>query len=1043
MLNLVSKKTFKSALLAGTAASAALAVTAVPAFAQETSSSVEKVTVTGTRLKKRDYSTTSPVTTIGSQTFELTQTNSVERLLNDLPSLVPGNTFTSNNAGGEDFATLDLRGLGANRTLILVNGRRLPASSTTGVTDINTIPAGLIDRVEVVTGGASAVYGSDAMSGVVNFILKKDFEGMEFTVSAGQAERGLAEERNVQALIGGNFAGGNGNITMFAEYFSREGVLQSEHEYSRLSGSYCYSYSSGTYSVIDSRDEAVACRNQPGGGFVSSGGSGTPPWGWITNNGANPFNAATINGALVADFDPSTAGVQNFASYDHDCNPATANIAWSATRNLSFNDLGQLTPRFTTTACAVPDRSPNATGGESSRYSFAPDNYIVLPAERYNVSMFGHYDLEKDLTLNFGAIYSDSFTRVQLAPTPATGIVVEYTDALDSYLAANHPDLKTALNSRALPYANFVMDRRTNELGTRNGLNENSSLNLFSSLEGQFSDKWSWEISASFSDVDFISKLENSANKTALAQGLAGCQKKTPGPDGILGTIDDVDVALGASALPGCTQVDLFGANTLQNDAGPDGITGTADDQFMVDFLSVNTWSRTQVEETIVAGFVSGELWDLTGAGALAVVAGGEYRSSKASFEVDNEQRSGNIYGFNALQDQNGTVDVYEGYVEAALPLVKDQPFMYYLGLEAGYRISDYTNAGVVHTYKYGGEYSPFEWLKFRGVYNKASRAPSVFEGFQNGDQGFQTFQDVCRDNNSDGSPDVAGVTLTECTTVGGGVPVLSYPGFTANNTQVQVFSFGNPNLTPETAETTTLGVVLQTGNDWFGIGNLRGSVDMYEIKITDVIAGFGNTFYQNDCYVNNNPASCARISRGADGQMTAVNLTVANQNALETNGIDIQVDYRLDLADIGLDGVLSLNELYSIIDSYTINGGELIGTTSGAIGGGLFDWKSTFTAQYALGDWSLFTRWSYTPALESNQFTGGSVIPVSPAASYVDMALRYDVLESMAITLTVNNVGDEMPPQTLDGLFSQGNTDPQVYDVTGRSWFLSIKTKM
>jgi len=1040
VLNLVSKKTFKSALLAGTAASAALAVTAVPAFAQEASSSVEKVTVTGTRLKKRDYATTSPVTTIGSQTFELTQTNSVERLLNDLPSLVPGNTFTSNNSGGEDFSTLDLRGLGANRTLILVNGRRMPASSTTGVTDINSIPAGLIDRVEVVTGGASAVYGSDAMSGVVNFILKKDFEGMEFTVSAGQAERGLAEERSVQALIGGNFAGGNGNITVFADYFSREGVLQSEHEYSRTSGSYCYSYSAGTYSVIDSRDEAVACRNQPGGGFVSAGGSGTPPWGWINAAG---MSAATINGSLTADFDSSTAGVQNFASYDHDCNPLTANIAWSSSRNLSFNGAGQLTPRFTTTACGVPDRSANVVGGESSRYSFAPDNYIVLPAERYNLSMFGHYDIEKDLTLNFGAIYSDSFTRVQLAPTPATGIVVEYTDALDTYLAANMPALKTALNSRALPYANFVMDRRTTELGTRNGLNENSSLNLMSSLEGQFSDTWSWEISASFSDVDFISKLENSANKTALAQGLAGCQKKTPGPDGILGTVDDADVALGASALPGCTQLNLFGADTLKNDAGPDGIKGTADDRFMLDFIRVNTWSRTSVEETIVSGFVSGELWDLTGAGALAVVAGGEYRSSKAAFEVDNEQRTGNIYGFNALQDQNGTVDVYEGYVEAALPLVKDQPFFYYLGVEAGYRISDYTNAGIVHTYKYGGEYSPFEWLKFRGVYNKASRAPSVFEGFQNGDQGFQTFTDFCRDNNANGAPDVAGVTLTECTTVGGGVPVGSYPGFAANNSQVQVFSFGNPNLTPETAETTTLGVVLQTGNDWFGIGNLRGSVDMYEIQITDVIAGFGNSFYQNDCYVNNNAASCARISRGADGQMTGVNLTVANQNALETKGIDIQVDYRLDLAEIGLDGVLTLNELYSIIDSYSINGGELIGTTDGTIGGGLFDWKSTFSAQYAIGDWSLLTRWTYTPSLESNQFTGGSVIPVSPAASYVDMAVRYDVLESMAVTLTVNNVADDMPPQTVDGLFSQGNTDPQIYDVTGRSWFLSVKTKL
>ena len=143
------------------ATAAVTSIGAVPAASQDAGSSaqtVEKVTVTGSRLKKRDYSTTSPVTTIGAQTFELTQTNSVEKLLNDLPQLVPGNTFTSNNAGGEDFATIDLRGLGPNRTLVLVNGNRLPMSSTSGSVDVNTIPAGLVDRVEVVTGGASAVY---------------------------------------------------------------------------------------------------------------------------------------------------------------------------------------------------------------------------------------------------------------------------------------------------------------------------------------------------------------------------------------------------------------------------------------------------------------------------------------------------------------------------------------------------------------------------------------------------------------------------------------------------------------------------------------------------------------------------------------------------------------------------------------------------------------------------------------------------------------------------------------------------------------------
>lgn len=1012
MLNLVSKKTFKSALLAGTAAAAALSVTATPAVAQD--GAVEKVTVTGTRLKKRDYNTTSPITTIGSQTFELTQTTSVEGLMNDLPQLVPGNTFTSNNAGGEDFATIDLRGLGPNRTLILVNGNRLPASSTTGTTDISTIPAGLIDRVEVVTGGASAVYGSDAMAGVVNFILKKDFEGFEVTASAGQAERGLAETRNVQALIGGNFAGGNGNITVFGEYFSREGVLQSEFGFSRLSGSYCYNYSTGQYSVTDSKAEAQACRgtNPPGfTGFNGAGGSGTPPWGWIANNGGNPFTA--LNVALPG----------QFGAVDTDCNPASPAVAVTG-GNLSFNNLGQLTPRFTSGACGTPDRG-NGLAGNSSRYNFAPDNYIILPGERYNLSMFGHYDIEKDLTLNFGAIYSDTYTQVQLAATPATGLSITLTDNMRNLIQAQAPDLWTALQSRPNPYRNFTMDRRMNEVGLRVGHNENSSLNLFGSLEGKIDDNWSYEIAASFADIDFVTRAQNSVNKTGLAQGLAGCQSIAPGADAILGTLDDVSTNLGAAALPGCVALDIFGPGTL---TGP-----------MADFIRVTTWQRTQVEEATLSGFVAGETWDLFGAGPTSVVAGAEYRYSKASFQVDNEQRTGNIFGFNATQDQAGALDVFEGYTEVALPIMKDQPFMYYLGIEGGYRLSDYSTAGIVHTYKYGGEYSPFEWLKFRGVYNKATRVASVFEAFQDGDQGFPSYTDPCRDTNSNSVPDVAGVTLTECTSQG--VPLAAYPGFVANNSQVEAFAFGNPNLSPETAETTTYGIVLQTGNDWFGIGNLRASVDKYDIEISDVIAAFGAGFFINDCYVGNNAASCANVVRDpVTGQIDFVNTSRGNQGTLATNGMDIQVDYRLDLADIGLGGVLSINELYSIIDSYTINGAEFAGSTSAGIGGGIFDWKSVTSATYTIDEWTMFTRWSYVPALTERGWGGPTI---APAASYVDMAVRYAPVDWLSVTLTVNNVADDEAPQTLNGLFDQGNTDPQIYDVTGRSWSLAVKTKM
>lgn len=1001
MVRKVKRTSLKRSLLA-TAAIAAMGTT--PVAAQEAApppQTVEKVTVTGSRLKKRDYSTTSPVTTIGSQTFELTQTNSVERLLNDLPQLVPGNTFTSNNAGGEEFATIDLRGLGANRTLVLVNGNRLPASSTTGAADINTIPAGLIDRVEVVTGGASAVYGSDAVSGVVNFILKKNFEGMELSASANQAERGLAEERNIQGLIGGNFANGKGNVTMFAEYFSREGVSQGEFDYSRTSGSYCYSYSSGKYSVVDTKSEAQACMNQDGGGFVSGGGSGTPAWGWIAENPDNPFQNLSV--ALPT----------QFLNVDSDCDPSTAGEPAMDSGNLSFDSNGALTPRFVSGACGVPDRG-TGLAGNSSRYNFAPDNFIVIPAERYNISMFGHYDFEESLKLNFGAIYSDTQTQVRLAATPATDLSVTYNAPMQALISSNAPDLAAALATRDDPVADFIINRRTNEVGLRVGDSENSSLSLFGSLEGTIDESWSYELSASFADVDFITRAQNSVNKTALAQGLAGCA-------------DADGVPLGSAALPGCVALDIFGSGTLTEE--------------MTNFLRVNTWSRTQVEEVNASGFLSGDLFDLTGAGQTSVVAGGEYRYSKASFQVDNEQRTGNIFGFNATQDQAGSLDVFEGYTEVSVPLVADQPYLHFLGVEAGFRLSEYSTAGSVETYKYGGEYSPFEWLKFRGVYNKATRVASVFEAFQAGDQGFPSYTDPCRDTNGDGTLNDDSVDRAFCESQG----VIYDPMtgvFVANNSQVEAFAFGNAALSPETAETTTIGLVLQTGSEWFGIGNLRASVDRYEIEIADVIAEFGAQFFINQCYQDNaDVANCTNVVRDPlTGQIDFVNTSRGNQGTLSTEGYDIQIDYRLDLAEIDLDGILTINELFSYIDVYSIDGDNYAGTTSAGIGGAIFDWKSALSVQYAIDDWTVFSRWTYVPELTENDWAGD---PKSPEASYVDVAVRYAPVDWLSMTVTVNNVADEETPQTLNGLFDQANTDAALYDPLGRSWAFSVRTKM
>jgi len=981
----------RKSLLAGASvlAAAAAAMTATPAVAQDDDED-DAIVVTGTRLQRQDFEAISPITTVGAEQLELTATLTTDSLLNELPQIIPGNTRTSNNAGGEDFATVDLRGLGINRTLVLVNGERVPGSSTLGTVDINTIPASLISRIEVVTGGASAVYGSDAIAGVVNFVLKDDYEGAEVNMTYGsELETGNVAEFEINGLVGGNFANGRGNMTAYASYYNREGILQGEYDYSAVSGGVCYDAGVG-YFICDS---AAEVNNSSFPATLAAGGSGTPAWGWITNNGANAFNPAVLN--------VNGATAPRFAAYDHDCNPATPDVAYGG-GSLSFDVNGFLEPRRTAGGCGVPDRAAG-----SSRYNYAPDNFLVIPGERISLSTNGHYDITDTLRLNMLITYTNSRSEVQLAPTPATGLTVTLTDAMQNLISTNHPDLWVALQSRPDATAPFTIDRRMNEVGTRNGITENNTFFFLTSLEGQLGENWDWQISASYGQSMFNVRGLNSVNATALNQGLAGCQNVVGTPGG------GDDTPIGVNELPGCVPLDIFGAGTL--------------DAAMQSFIRVNTFSDVHVEENRVTGFVRGDLFNLP-AGPVATVFGFEYRDSYAAQFNDNEQRTGNIFGFNAIQDTEGSVDVYELYTEFAVPLISEQAFAHYLGLEVGYRRSNYSSVGDVDAYKIGAEWAPTDWLRFRAIFNEATRAPNVFELFQSGDQGFPAYTDPCRDVNSDGVPDVAGVTQAFC--VGQGVPLAQYPGFTANNSQVEAFAFGNPNLGPETAETLTYGFVFTP--DFFPIGDLRLTADYYDIEITDVVATFGAQFFINDCYNNGNLVSCARVVRDTvTGQIDFVNTTRANSGVFETSGIDIQLEWSIALGP----GQLTINELYSITDSFVFNGTDFVGTTSAGIGGAIPDYKSVLSVSYNVGDWTLFGRWSYTPEMADGNF---GTAYMSPEASYFDLAARWNVTDNFTLTANVDNVMDDYPPQTLPGFFSQANTDPQVYRVLGRTFAIS-----
>lgn len=951
------------------AGAAAMPMFAVSAHAQEATQSSDDTTeivVTGSRIARPDLDAPSPVTTVGAEQFDLTGTVTVETLLNDLPQLIPGNTKVSNNQGGEDFSTLDLRGLGPSRTLILVDGERVPPSSTTGVVDIGTIPAGLIDRVDVVTGGASAVYGSDAIAGVVNFILKDNYEGIDLRTQYSVSEYGDGDEFNVQGLFGGNFADGRGNMTVFASYYTREAVSQADRDFSSSAGTL----------VIDAdgviRNEHNPANYDPANGdtIFASGGSATSPWGSISNNTSNPFNVT-------------------FTNVDSDCNPATAGVTLTGGRTLSFDANGNLSPYLSGGRCAFADRSIG-----SSRYNYNVDNYLVTPYERYTFTTTGRYDLSDSVTFKMLASYVRSEQQVALAPTPATGIVVPYDSPLIPV------DLAAALATRPDPTADFVMARRFTETGPRIGTYTSNTANLRGSLQGRISDSWRWDATLSWGHVDATVLSQGNINKTALTQGLNGCP---------------------LGSLPGCVAVDIFGENTLTSE--------------MLSFVQIDTKEQRTFEQVRGAANISGTLFELPG-GPAAVALGMEVREDRADVVVDDAQRTGNIYGFNAVQNQSGSINVKEIYGEVRLPLLGGLPFIHSLSIEGGIRYSDYSSIGGLTNWKAGAEWAPVSWLRFRGIYNKAARAPSVVELFRNGDQGFYTYTDPCNYN----ATGRTAATLAHCQA---DAPGVDFNNYLQANSQVEGFAYGNPDLSEERGETYTIGMVVTPPMPF---GNASLTVDYYHIRIDDQITSFGASYFINACYKNDDASACARVTRDpTTGQLISVNTATGNEGYMETEGIDVGLNWSFPLsAIIDMPGRIQLSELFSYVDRFEVNGYNYIGLNESGLGGGLPTYSSTFSMTYSDSRFTGMLRWVFQSALEEDFYGDPEYDPWTPSISYFDLSLSQKFGDNFELTGIVHNLFGQPIRSTPIGYYDQANVDTVTYSsiILGRTFTIAARAR-
>ena len=959
----------------------------VTADADGTDSQPGAIVVTGSRIARPNLESPSPVTVVGAEQVELTGTTTVETLLNELPQVIPGNTRVSNNSGGENFSTIDLRGLGPGRTLILLDGERLPASTTTGVTDVAQIPTGLIERIEVVTGGASAVYGSDALAGVVNFILKDDYEGVEMTGQYSISEDGTGGQYTIAGLMGGNFADGRGNFTFYGSWTDRDSVFQGEYDYSAISAAIYLPINpdTGQYGipyVADSPSDIPDDGNIQA--LISSGGSATPPWGWIANSATNPWSAA----ALPADNNPN-------------CNPTGTAV--------SFDDAGNLTRRYASGDCAIPIRSIG-----SSRYNYGPINYLVTPYDRLTLTAKGRYDFSADTRMKLYFSYTNANQQVALAPTPATDIVVP----------ADSPeipaDLAALLATRPDPDAPFLINRRFFETGARIGDFTTDAKTLRAIVEHDFSNDWAMNVVGSFGRVDNKIIAQGNIRRSAVEQGLAGCP---------------------ANSGPGCVNVDIFGPNTLTPD--------------MLSFVALTTTDTESFEQLRLATNLTGSLMELPG-GPLGIAIGAEYRKDTGNTQVDDAKRTGDIIGFNAQGSISGSINVKEVYGEFRAPILD------FVSVGAGARYSDYSTAGGLFNWKAEAEIEPTYWIKARASYNRAARAPNVFELFRNGDQGFPSFSDPCSATTTGaGTATPNQALIDQC--VATGVPLAAIPTFAAVNSQVQATAFGNQNLSEEKAETWTAGIVLTPGN-LLG-ADVTLTADYYNIRLTNRVAGLGAGFFISQCYFANNADACSRITRNTGtGQISNVDTTVTNSNSpLETAGVDVGLDIKFDGfgGEIFISDVLTYVEKYDIIDGDTGAVTELVDTAFPGIGGVTPQWKNALTAGWRNEDFTAQVRYVWARGAKQNfpgafldglypydLDTGDSLYDEYPDRiddlALVNMSFRWRAAENFELTAIVNNVLDKYPPQTTTGIFEQANTNISFYDgyALGRNWTLQARVK-
>lgn len=920
---------------------------AAPAPQAEASNAAADIVVTGSRIVRSGYTAPTPTTVIGAEQIQSAAPASLADYVNELPALVGSTTprVATTGASATVGANLyNLRALGANRTLVLLDGHRVAPSTLTGNIDVGLLPQALVERVDVVTGGASAAWGSDAVAGVVNYVLNKNFSGVMGNIQSGISGQGDARTFKAELSAGAKFADGRGHILVSGEY-----------------------HDDGAGDYVTSRDwfKSYKVVNNPA--YVA--GNGRPRM--LLQSGVG-LGVATDGGLITST--TTTGGV-------------TASSG--ALVNTQFNGAG--TP------------GPFRLGYKSGVLSFSGDAQdvsqiirLASPVKGGTVYARASFDLSDNITaygeFGYANVKSKIFARVY----ERDGNIAIKAD--NAYL---DPSIKATMAASNL--ASFTLGKVFLDWGPSVGRNDREQFRYVGGVEGKFGGGWTWDIYGQHGETKFLNGDYSNNPITANFNNAV---------DAVVNPANGQIVCRSTLTNPtnGCVPYNVFG-------------TGKSTPAALA-YIYGTSLQNITIKQDVISGSLHGEPFS-TWAGPISVALGGEWRrESYAATTTALDQT--NAFFLGNFRPSNGNYNVKEGFFETVVPLLKDQPFLHAVDFNGAIRYTDYSLSGSVVSWKVGLTWDVDDQLRFRGTRSRDIRAPNLAELFQAGNNLNQTISD----------------------------PTLG------KSYSVQQYAAGNPNLVPEKADTTALGIVYRP--HWFP--GFAASVDYFNIKIDRAI--YSNTAQAviNLCQ-GGDQQQCSFITRNPvtapvnPGQITFVRLLPLNIGGEGTKGVDFEATYRRNLSDIvsSWGGSLNLRMVGTYVAHRTVTIGGV--TTEYAGQNANFDQNSQ-----AVPSW----RWLASASYDSSHFTatvterfiGAGKINKAwvegvdidnnhvPAVFYTDLTLGFKMPafgKGAQVYFAVQNLFDRDPPVApiygATGFLSTG-TNAYLYDVIGRQFRVGARFK-